>query len=294
MTRAHLRIGVWLVLTTSAAIAVACGTTADSPADQPALAPPSGSATAQYLANAAVLVTNGGTKVVFDPLYRNDFGSYERVPASMERALFAGQPPFDGLDAVFISHYHEDHFSAIDVLRLLEARPDLRLYAPAQAVAGIREIASDRLAAVMARVNAIALQYRDAPVSLQHGTLLIEAVRVPHAGWPARQQQVENIAFRVTLDAETTVVHLGDADTSDAHFAHDGAYWSRRRTDVAFPPYWFFLSEPGRHVLERRIAPTRSIGVHVPADVPSRPAEREPELRGHELFTEPGEWRTIR
>jgi L-ascorbate metabolism protein UlaG (beta-lactamase superfamily) len=131
-------------------------------------------------------------------------------------------------------------------------------------------------------------------VSLQHGTLLIEAVRVPHAGWPARQQQVENIAFRVTLDAETTVVHLGDADTSDAHFAHDGAYWSRRRTDVAFPPYWFFLSEPGRHVLERRIAPTRSIGVHVPADVPSRPAEREPELRGHELFTEPGEWRTIR
>jgi hypothetical protein len=32
----------------------------------------------------------------------------------------------------------------------------------------------------------------------------------------------------------------------------------------------------------------------VPADVPSRPAERAPELRGHELFTEPGEWRTIR
>ena len=241
-----------------------------------------------------MLVTNGGTKVVFDPLFRNDFGSYERVPASMERALFAGEPPFDGLDAVFISHYHEDHFSAIDVLRLLEARPDLRLYAPAQAVAGIREIASARLDAVMARVNAIALQDRDAPMSLQHGTLLVEAVRVPHSGWPARQQQVENIAFRVTLDAETTVVHLGDADASDAHFAHDASYWSQRRTDVAFPPYWFFLSEGGRQVLERRIAPTRSIGVHVPADVPSRPAERAPELRGHELFTEPGEWRTIR
>ena len=192
---------------------------------RPAAAPASGAATAQYLANAAVLVTNGGTKVVFDPLFRNDFGSYERVPESMERALFAGAPPFDGLDAVFISHYHEDHFSAIDVLRLLETRPDLRLYAPAQAVAGMREIASARLDAVIDRVNAIALQYRDAPVSLEHGTLLIEAVRVPHSGWPARQQQVENIAFRVTLDTETTVVHLGDADASDAHFAHDGAYW---------------------------------------------------------------------
>ena len=202
MRHAHVRLCVWLVLAASAAIAMACGAPADSSAGQPA--PPSGAAIAQYLANAAVLVTNGGTKVVFDPLFRNDFGSYERVPESMERALFAGAPPFDGLDAVFISHYHEDHFSAIDVLRLLETRPDLRLYAPTQAVAGMREIASARLDAVIDRVNAIALQYRDAPVSLEHGTLLVEAVRVPHAGWPARQQQVENIAFRVTLDAETT------------------------------------------------------------------------------------------
>jgi L-ascorbate metabolism protein UlaG (beta-lactamase superfamily) len=292
MTHAHVRLGVWLVLAASAAIAMACAAPADSSADQPA--PPSGSATAQYLANAAVLVTNSETKVVFDPLFRNDFGSYERVPEAMEDALFAGAPPFDGLDAVFISHYHEDHFSAIDVLRLLETRTDLRLYAPTQAVAGMREIASARLDAVIDRVNAIALQYRDAPVSLEHGPLFIEAVRVPHAGWPARQQQVENIAFRVTLDAETTVVHLGDADASDAHFAPDGGYWSRRRTDAAFPPYWFFLSEAGRQVLERRIAPTRSIGMHVPADVPGRPADRAAELRRHELFTEPGEVRAIR
>ena len=298
MTRAHVRLGVWLTLAAAAAIALACGAPAGSSVDDQA-APPSGSATAgaataQYLANAAVLVVNGGTKVVFDPLFRNDFGTYERVPESMERALFAGAPPFDGLDAVFISHYHEDHFSAIDVLRLLEARPDLRLYAPAQAVTGMREISSSRLDAVIDRVHAIALQYRDAPVSLEHGTLLVEAVRVPHSGWPASQQQVENIAFRVTLDTETTVVHLGDADASDAHFAHDGAYWSRRRTDAAFPPYWFFLSEAGRQVLEQRIAATRSVGVHVPADVPSRPAERAPELRSHELFTEPGEVRAIR
>ena len=158
-THAHVRLGVWLALTASAAIALACKPAAEPPVDQPA--PPSNSPTAQYLANAAVLVTNGGTKVVFDPLFRNDFGTYERVPEPMERALFAGDPPFDGLDAVFVSHYHEDHFSAVDVLRLLEARPELRLYAPAQAVAGMRQIASGRVDAVMARVNAVALQDPD-------------------------------------------------------------------------------------------------------------------------------------
>jgi L-ascorbate metabolism protein UlaG (beta-lactamase superfamily) len=295
MTRTHVRLGVWLAVAAPAAIALACGPAAQPAADQPAPASSAASAhaTAHYLANAAILVTNGGTKVVFDPLFRNDFGSYERVPESMERALFAAEPPFDGLDAVFVSHYHEDHFSAVDILRLLEARPDLRLYAPAQAVAGLREIGAARLDAVVARVNAIALQFRDAPVSLQHGTILVEAVRIPHSGWPDRQQ-VENIAFRVTLDAETTVVHLGDADANDAHFAHDSAYWSRRRTDAAFPPYWFFLSAEGRQVLERRIAPTRSIGMHVPANVPSRAVDRAPELRGPELFTEPGDVTAIR
>jgi L-ascorbate metabolism protein UlaG (beta-lactamase superfamily) len=298
MTRSYVRLGVWIALTATAAIALACGPAGQPSADQPApasaAAPPAGRSTAHYLANAAILVTNGTTKVVFDPLFRNDFGSYERVPEPTERALFAGEPPFDGLDAVFVSHYHEDHFSAADVLRLLEARPDVRLYAPAQAVAGMREIAAARLEAVTARVHAIALQYQDAPMSLQHGSVLVEAVRIPHAGWPARQQQVENIAFRVTLDSETTVVHLGDSDASDAHFARDEAYWRQRRTDAAFPPYWFFVSDGGRQVLEQRIAPTRSIGMHVPANVPTRPGDRPAELRDHELFTEPGEVRAIR
>lgn len=250
--------------------------------------------TAQYVANASVLVTHGDTKVVFDPLFRNDFGQYALVPAQVERALFEGTAPFDGLDAVFVSHYHEDHFSAADVLRLLEARPALRLFAPAQAVAGMREISAARLAAVASRVHAVALAYRDAPVTLEQGALVVEAVRIPHSGWPTRQQDTENLAFRVTLEGATTVVHLGDADTTEAHFTRDGAYWGRRRTNVAFPPYWFFASDEGRQVLNTRLNAARSIGVHVPKNVPARSDARTPELRGHELFTTPGEVRDVR
>lgn len=285
------RVHGLLILAALGAVAVAHGAAANQPSGQRGAA--RGPARAQYLANASVLVTRGDTKVVFDPLYRNDFGQYELVPAQTERALFDGTAPFDGLDAVFVSHYHEDHFSAADVLRLLEARPGLRLFAPAQAVAGMRAIAAERLAAVASRVHAITLAYQEAPVTITQGSLVVDAVRIPHSGWPSRQLQVENIAFRVTLDGATTVVHLGDADTTDAHFARDDAYWRRRRTDVAFPPYWFFMSEQGRQVLDRRIAAARSIGVHVPASVPSQPDQRAPDLRGHELFTVPGETRDI-
>lgn len=279
------RIHGWLIVTALAAVAIAHAAAANQPKV---------TTTAQYLANASVLVTHGDTKVVFDPLFRNDFGQYALVPAQVEKALFDGTAPFDGLDAVFVSHYHEDHFSAADVLRLLEARPALRLFAPAQAVAGMREISAARLAAVAPRVHAIALAYRDAPVTLEQGALVVEAVRIPHSGWPTRQTDTENLAFRVTLDAATTVVHLGDADTSDAHFTRDAAYWGRRRTRVAFPPYWFFTTDEGRKVLNTRLNAARSIGVHVPRDVPSESGRREPELRGHELFTTPGEVRDIR
>lgn len=286
-TRLRARIHVGVVVAAIAAIAIAHGTAARQQA-RPR------TTTAHYLANASVLVTHGDTSVVFDPLFRNDFGQYALVPPATERALFAGAAPFDGLDAVFVSHYHEDHFSAADVLRLLEVRPALRLFAPAQAVAGMREISAERLAAVAPRIRAIALAYQDPPITLNQGSLTVEAVRVPHSGWPDRQQQTENIAFRVTLDDATTVVHLGDADPSDAHFARDDAYWHRRRTDVAFPPYWFLTSDEGRRVLDRRIGAARAIGVHVPAAVPAEPGRREPALRGHELFTTPGETRNIR
>jgi L-ascorbate metabolism protein UlaG (beta-lactamase superfamily) len=284
------RIHVGLTVTALAAVALAHGLAATQPASQRTAT----TATARYLANASVLVTHGDTTVVFDPLFRNDFGQYALVPAETEQALFAGAAPFDGLDAVFVSHYHEDHFSAADVLRLLEARPALQLYAPAQAVAGMREVSAERLTALGSRVHAISLAYQDPPVTLEQGSLVVEAVRIPHSGWPERQQQTENIAFRVTLDASTTVVHLGDADPSDVHFARDDAYWHRRRTNVAFPPYWFFTSDAGRQVLDRRINAARAIGVHVPAKVPAQPDRRDPELRGHELFTTPGETRDIR
>ena len=83
MSRARIHVG--LVVSALAAVAVAHGFAANQPAGQRAAA--TTTAKAQYLANASVLVTHGDTKVVFDPLFRNDFGQYALVPAQTERAL---------------------------------------------------------------------------------------------------------------------------------------------------------------------------------------------------------------
>ena len=251
-------------------------------------------ATAFYMANEGVMVTDGDTKILFDPIYRNSYGQYLLLPEDMERALFAGEAPFDGVDAVFISHFHGDHFSAEDILALMEAQPGIQLFAPNQAVLGMREVAANSDPAIFERVNAVSLQYRDTPVSLETENLRVDAVRIPHSGWPTGRLDVENIVWRVTLGDSTTVVHMGDADSNDEHFARDASYWRRNTPDMAFPPYWFFSNREGQQILDSRLGARRSIGIHVPMQIPADPLQRPDYLRSADIFTQPGETRRIR
>jgi L-ascorbate metabolism protein UlaG (beta-lactamase superfamily) len=248
--------------------------------------------TAQYLANEGLMVTHGNTKVLFDPLFNESFGQYRLVPEAMRRALFRGEAPWDGIDAVFISHYHDDHFAPADMLEFLRARSTILLFAPQQAVDAMRDISDDD-DPVFTRVNAVRLEYGDEPFSVLKSDLLIEAVRVPHSGWPSRRAEVENIAWRITLDDTSTVLHLGDADTSDVHFGQHQDFWDERSLHMAFPPYWFFLSGSGTRVLRERLRPARAIGIHVPVTIPEDAASREEALQNVDLFTVPGETRAI-
>ena len=248
---------------------------------------------AHYMANEGLMVVQGDTKILFDPLFRNSYGQYLLLPEEMERALFAGEAPYDGVDAIFVSHHHGDHFSPADMVRLLRERPTIRLYAPNQAVIAMRSESSNLDADIFERVSTVNLEYRDAPVTLNMDGLLIEAVRIPHSGWPTGRLDVENIVWRITLNENTTVLHMGDADPNDIHFAQDAQYWNRNTPHMAFPPYWFFGSSSGRAILKDRVKARRSVGVHVPVNIPSDPILRPVELRGFDLFTIPGETRTI-
>lgn len=250
-------------------------------------------ARATYLANEAVLLTSGDTAVLFDPLFDNGFGQYQMLPDEMEKALFAGKPPFDGIDAVFVSHAHGDHFSASLMLNYLRAQPNVALYAPMQAVAALRSAAASGDAELFDRVTGLALDVGDAGTYLQLDAIGISAVRIPHSGWPDRMTDIENIAFRITLDSSVSVVHLGDAVVSAEHFREQRAFWHERSNTLALPPYWFFLSDEGKAILSSDLQAVHAVGIHVPEKMPDNPDERPVELRGYDLFTEPGQSRPV-
>lgn len=245
-----------------------------------------------YLANQGVLIEQAESKVLFDPLFDNAYGQYELVPDAIANDLLQGNPPFDSVDAVFVSHAHGDHFAADLMLGYLRAQEDVRLYAPVQAVSLLRERAGAD-ANALTRVIGIALDRGDEPARFEMAGLDIRAVRIPHSGWPTRRTDIENLAFHVRLDSEKSVMHFGDSDAAPAHFAPYQALWSERATDLALPPYWFFLSNGGRQVLDEQIQPKLAIGTHVPTAMPDDPALREAEFDGVELFTEPGQSQPI-
>ncbi len=248
---------------------------------------------AVYIANMGAMIERGETKILFDPLFHYAHDTYDRVPAEVETALLAGDEPWDGIDAVFISHHHGDHFDPATILELLRTRPTIELFGPEQAAAAIRELVADPSDPLLERVHGLSIENGMAATDIEFGPLLVEAARVRHSGWPNRHANVENIVFRVTLDSETTVMHFGDADPADEHFAISPDHWNERHSHFAMPPYWFFLSGEGRQILKDRIGADKATGMHVPADVPDDPADRPNNVRGLDIFTRPGETRTL-
>lgn len=242
--------------------------------------------TATYMGNEAILVTSSESKILFDPLFHKVFGQYQAVPETMLESMFIGKAPFDNINAIFISHAHGDHFNAQSVLDLLKAQTNIRLFAPRQAIEEIKGLTKDK--AVLSRTTAVALQLGDSPWVKQIDNLLIEAVRVPHGGYPYRHKAVENLVFRVTLDNKATVMHMGDAEPDDQYFKPHDAHWKKRLTHTAFPPYWFYSSQKSQLILDQRINAKNKVGVHVPVKVPGAL-----KASGLDYFSKPGETRVI-
>jgi hypothetical protein len=164
-------------------------------------------------------------------------------------------------------------------------------------VYGLLLIASKLLKANVARLHTyirpVSLANGETSTDTVLGALLVEAIRIPHGGWPNRHSNVENLVYRVTIDSHTTVMHFGDAEPADDLYTSRPEYWRERRTHFAMPPYWFFLSDEGRRILQDRLDVYTATCMHVPAEIPDVRKERPENLQDVDLFTQSGEMREI-
>ncbi len=219
-----------------------------------------------YVANSAVFVEQGETKIIMDMFMESGFGQYRLVPERFKDALTNDEYNFAGIDAVFVSHAHDDHFDARGVIAYMRSHLDVQLYAPKQAVDKMRAFLADE-SNIFERVVEIDLAVGEIAAH-NIGDLKVEAIRIPHSGG-ARHASVANIVYRVTLDHGVTIMHMGDASAQPGDY-HVKEYWSARQTDMAFPPYWLYLSEDGLGIVDTHIHADKSRAIHVPYTVPAQ------------------------
>ncbi|NNE56643.1 MAG: MBL fold metallo-hydrolase [Hellea sp.] len=225
-------------------------------------------AEARYIANEAVMVTHGETKIMFDPFFTSGFGTYMEVPTEAMEKILANAEPYDGVDAIFVSHVHGDHFDGPKIFDYMQKNREVEIFLPEQGARYLRDLAADDDQA-LARLFPFELIEDGPTLSLDKGNIFIDAVRIPHSGWPRKDRKdINNIVFRVTLHDEVTVAHMGDADINMDHYAPYAEHWQTRTIDMGFPPYWIYLYPGGSKILETMNVKD-SVGVHVPIEVPN-------------------------
>lgn len=244
---------------------------------------------AAYLGNEGVLVTHGDTKILFDAFYAESYDYYQLVPNEISEAMLSGAPPFDGVDAIFVSHVHGDHFTAAPAIEYLRAHPNARLYGPPQVREALENEGIGENDPLMTRLVSINLHPDDPAASIEIGSLKIAAVATRHIG---NHPTVQNYVWRVTLDDTVTVIHLGDSDAKMNNFKRHATTFKERRLHASFPPYWFYESHDGRKILRELVAADQTIAIHVPQHAAGKGGEWRERLGG-DLFTDPGEFRIL-
>lgn len=235
--------------------------------------------TATSILNAGVMTQmqgagDEGLKFLFDPLYDDHFGSLQQLPAELIEAIVTGAPPYDGVDAVFVSHAHGDHFSASQLSRMMASQPQLQVVAPAQGIESLRKHANwqasfeDRVT-VISLENGAAVQGIELPGAKG---AVIEAFRSPHAGWPDRHAATHNITFRVSVTGSegraARVMHLGDADPAAEHYAALSEFLAAKRTGLAMVPFWFYREGDVDTIIDQTLNAQVPVAIHVPANTP--------------------------
>ena len=179
-----------------------------------------------------------------------------RIPPVLpneRRRLESAQPPYDCVEAILVTHWHEDHFSADAIAAHLSANQRATVISSPEVVNRIRA-AAPLIPASRFRPS---LPAPGQSATARVGDVPVRVLRIRHN--PTRRLPEQHVGF---LIGETrAVLHVGDADPVADNFA---VLATTPRVDVALLPYWYVLTESGRQMVATSIAPRQIVAMHLP------------------------------
>jgi L-ascorbate metabolism protein UlaG (beta-lactamase superfamily) len=209
-----------------------------------------------YIANSGFLLESETKKVLIDAIFIEGYGVYQSPSKDNCIRIVNGDPPFDDIDIILVSHSDPDHFDSLLTARCLQNNPNTILICPEQAY---------RLLSKEEDFSKISLQVKhilpdlDSHSQIEIKGAHIHAFRFKHS--EDEKESKQNLGYLINLDRKK-IIHLGDAGFHEWH--HHSLRWLRdEQIDIALIPFWFLQTEEARGVIKNIISPRHIILMHI-------------------------------
>lgn len=222
-------------------------------AGQPGQAGPADAVAVRYVANSGMLVTAAGRRFLIDAPIREGIAPYATSSAAERGLLEGARAPYADVDAILITHWHEDHFSPDAVAGHLSSNPRTLLISSPEVVDRVRTAAPGLPAAQLRAVL-------PAPGSSERvavGGVDVHVLRIRHN--PTRRLPEQHVGF--LIGGPSPVLHVGDADPKADNFA---VLRTLPAVDLACLPFWYVTDVTNRLMVGEAIRPRRIVAMHVP------------------------------
>ncbi len=206
-----------------------------------------------YIGCEGVLVRSTAGSVLIDGLFGAEANGYHTPPADVLARLRRAEPPFDQVDLILATHYHEDHFDPDAVADYLRASPRTRFSSSEQAVSRVLATAPE----LAPRVDAVSAP-EGVRVSRTFGAIHADAFGLSHG--KVNYADVQHLGWVVTIDGRA-VVHLGDGIIDEKSLRRAGLLDSA--VDVGVLPFWFLTYPFGKRLVARAFRPRAIFAVHI-------------------------------
>jgi L-ascorbate metabolism protein UlaG (beta-lactamase superfamily) len=220
----------------------------------------------RYVANSGMLVTVSGLRVLIDAPIREGIPPYATSSAEEREALEHARAPYNNVDVILITHWHEDHFSAEAVASLLSNRSRAILISSPEVIDRVRKVVPPTVDPLRLHAE-LPAPGNVSQINLMHVPLRI--LRLRHN--PTRRLPEQHLGF--LIGNSKAVLHVGDADPAADNFA---LLKTLPPVDLAFLPFWYVSDDANRRVVAESIRPRRIVAMHVP---PADAAKVAPTLR---------------
>lgn len=224
-----------------------------APSAEFALGPPENKVKVTFIANDGVMIEFEDKKVMIDGMNRAGNLTGWISPTNTEyMAVENGEPPYNDIDVIMITHNHGDHYSINAVQNYLTDHPNTKLIVPTSVEANFGGFANqipDFTLNKFERINLVA------------NGISIDVLQIEHFDQFGNDfSMVESFAYIITMNGKK-FFHTGDLDYIDSQL--DGFNLLADDISVVFiPTFGDLVTEANRDAIIDIVAPDSIVCLH--------------------------------